>query len=82
MSRDFFFSLLLYSWLSFFHFFAVEFFLSNEIRERAVPQPFAVRTNAIVFVVNYRLNIHGFLATSAMVAEQGGFAGNYGFMVI
>ena len=44
------------------------------------PQTFAVRTNTIAITINYRLNILGFLATSALTNEQNGTSGNYGIL--
>jgi len=45
------------------------------------PAAFAIRTGSIAVAINYRLNIHGFLATSALSALSGtGTSGNYGIL--
>ncbi|MGO4518224.1 carboxylesterase/lipase family protein [Terriglobus sp. 2YAB30_2] len=55
-------------------------FLAGAASEPRYTNPALVAKGVIVVTLNYRLNVFGFLASEDLAREQGGHAGNYGFM--
>ncbi|MBW8748238.1 MAG: carboxylesterase family protein [Acidobacteria bacterium] len=55
-------------------------FLAGAASEPRYTNPALVAKGVIVVTLNYRLNVFGFLASEDLAKEQGGHAGNYGFM--
>jgi len=55
-------------------------FLAGAGSEPRYTNPALVAKGVVVVTLNYRLNVFGFLASEDLAKEQGGHAGNYGFM--